>query len=266
MTEEVTLPLDASELRRRARLGQFSGHTAGQAPGKLQLNMVAVPRPYAFDLLLLAHRNPKPMPLVEVLEPGRFESRFAAGSDVRTDIPRYRVWRAKEAAVDVTDAREAWTSELVTFLIGCSFTFETALGRAGIPVRHVQEGRNVPMYKTNLPLRPAGVFSSELVVTMRPVSAELVARAAVVTARYPKAHGAPVHVGDPEAIGIEDLARPDFGDPVSVRDGEIPVFWACGVTPQLAVQAANVPLAITHAPGHMFVADADDEGPSQEVL
>lgn len=258
--------LDAGELRRQARLGKFTSHTAGQAPGRLQLNMVAVPEDYAFHMLLLAHRNPKPMPLVEVLEAGRSESRFAAGSDVRRDIPRYRVWKGGELAGEVTDAREAWRPDLVTFLIGCSFTFETAMRRAGVPVRHVEQDRNVPMYRTDLPLEPAGPLSGNLIVSMRPVPAALVARTVAVTARYPKAHGAPIHVGDPAAIGIRDLTQPDFGDAVSIRDGEVPVFWGCGVTPQLVLRSAAVPLAITHAPGHMFVTDAADEVPDMDVL
>lgn len=260
------MSLTANELRARAREGTFTTHTAGHAPGRLQLNMVAVPRAYAFDLLLLAHRNPKPMPLVEVLEAGRYESRYAPGSDIRTDIPRYRVWKEGKPAEEVLDARDVWSSDLVTFLIGCSFIFETAMARAGIPVRHVEEGKNVPMYVTDRPLNPAGALRGDLVVTMRPLPSGLVARAVSVTARFPKAHGAPLHVGDPAALGIDGLARPDFGDAVTVQPGEVPVFWGCGVTPQLVVQRAGVPLAVTHAPGHMFVTDAGDEAPSQEVL
>jgi uncharacterized protein YcsI (UPF0317 family) len=176
---------------------------------------------------------------------------------VDTDIPRYRVWRDGELAKEVTDAREIWQShpDLVTFLIGCSFTFETPLMQAGIDVRHISEDCNVPMYRTNRPCREAGRLKGELVVSMRPVPAHQVADAVTITARYPAVHGAPVHIGEPQALGIQDINKPDFGDPVTLRPGEIPVFWACGVTPQAAVMASRVPFAVSHAPGHMFITD-----------
>ena len=258
--------LDAATLRQQARAGRFAAPTAGQAPGKLQANLVALPERNAFDFLLYVTRNPKPMPLIEVLEAGRYESRHARGSDVRTDVPRYRVFRHGQCAGEIADAREVWRPDLVTFLIGCSFTFETAMLRAGIPVRHIEHGRNVPMYRTNRATTPAGIFGGPMVVSMRPVAAGLVARVAALTARYPLAHGVPIHVGAPKALGIEELARVDFGEAVSVEQGEVPVFWACGVTPQLALETARVELAITHAPGHMFVTDAGDETANLEAL
>ncbi len=179
---------------------------------------------------------------------------------MRTDLPLYRVWRDGQLAEEVSDAREIWAqhSDLVSFLIGCSFTFETDLMNAGIDVRHISEGCNVPMYRSNRVCRPAGRLQGEMVVSMRPIAAERVAEAARITGRYPGVHGAPVHVGEPERLGIKDLARPDFGDAVTIKPGEIPVFWACGVTPQAVVMASRVPFAISHAPGHMFITDIPD--------
>ena len=185
-------------------------------------------------------------------------TRLAPGADLRTDLPGYRVWRDGELAEERADIRELWREDLVAFLIGCSFTFERALLAAGLPVRHVEQGVNVPMYRTSRACAPAGRFSGPLVVSMRPMTPPQALRAAEITARYPEVHGAPVHAGDPAELGIADLAAPDYGDAVEVREGEIPVFWACGVTPQAAAVASRPELMITHAPGHMFVSDERD--------
>ena len=253
----------AIEAARQARAGYRAGNvrpTAGVAPGMTQANMIALPRDWAWDFLLYAQRNPKPCPVLDVIEAGAHQTLLAPGADIRTDIPRYRVWRNGTLAEEVQDATALWAEhpDLVTFLIGCSFTFETPLQEAGIEVRHIADGGNVPMYRTNRQCRPAGRLPGELVVSMRPIPAQRVADAVAISARFPSVHGAPVHVGDPQALGIADLAKPDFGDPVRIQPGELPVFWACGVTPQAAVMASGVPFAVTHAPGHMFITDMPD--------
>jgi uncharacterized protein YcsI (UPF0317 family) len=232
--------------------------TSGAAPGHTQANLVVLPQDWAWDMLLFAQRNPQPVPVLEVTDPGSPETALAPGADLRTDLPRYRVWRDGELVDEPTDVRDVWRDDLVAFLIGCSFSFETALLDAGVPVRNIEQGRNVSMYRTNRPCRPAGRLSGPLVVSMRPVPAALVPAAVQVTARMPQVHGAPVHVGAPDDLGIADLGAPDYGDPVEAEPGDVPVFWACGVTPQAAVLASRPPLAITHAPGHMVVTDVPD--------
>ncbi|WP_427026511.1 putative hydro-lyase (plasmid) [Aureimonas ureilytica] len=251
------------ESAREARLRYRAGHvapTAGVAPGLTQANMIVLPRDWAFDFLLYAQRNPKSCPVLDVTDAGSVSTLLAPGADLRTDLPLYRVWRDGKLAEEVADASAAWAeqSDLVAFLIGCSFTFETPLVEAGIDVRHITDGTNVPMYLTDQPCRPAGRLKGNLVVSMRPIAPERVADAAMISGRFPAVHGSPVHVGAPERLGIRDLARPDFGDPVRIEPGEVPVFWACGVTPQAAVMASGVPFAITHSPGHMFVTDIPD--------
>ncbi|RCV54602.1 putative hydro-lyase [Marinitenerispora sediminis] len=231
--------------------------TSGYAAGYTQANLIALPRDLAFDFLLFAQRNPKACPVLDVTEPGETSTEIFGG-DLRTDLPAYRVYVNGEPTAEPTDVRDAWRDDLVGFLIGCSFTFETPLLAAGVPVRHIELGRNVPMYRTSRPCRPAGRFSGPLVVSMRPIPADRVADAVRITSRYPAVHGAPVHIGDPGALGITDLGRPDFGEPVPVEPGEVPVFWACGVTPQAAVMASAPEFAIGHAPGHMAVTDVRD--------
>ncbi|MFC6081180.1 putative hydro-lyase [Sphaerisporangium aureirubrum] len=231
--------------------------TAGWAAGWAQANLLVLPEERAYEFLLFAQRNPRACPVLDVTEAGEVSASIFEG-DLRTDLPAYRVYRDGEQVAEVGDVREYWRDDLVCFLIGCSFTFEAALLEAGVPVRHIEAGTNVPMYRTARECRPAGRLSGPLVVSMRPVPAELVAEAVRVTARYPAVHGAPVHVGDPAALGITDLDRPDFGEPVEIRAGETPVFWACGVTPQAAVMRSRPPFAIGHAPGHMAVTDARD--------
>ena len=248
------------QVRQEIREGKWRKPTAGLAPGYVQANLVVLPRDLAFDFLLFAQRNPKPCPVIEVTDPGSAEPKLTApGADLRTDVPAYRVYRHGHLDGEVADLREMWRPDLIAFLLGCSFTFESALLASGVPVRHIEEGVNVPMFRTSIPCASAGVFSGPLVVTMRPIPPHLVARAVQVTSRFPAVHGAPVHVGDPAAIGIRDLARPDYGDPVTMRPGEVPVFWACGVTPQAVAVQAKPPLMLTHAPGYMFVTDLRDE-------
>ena len=251
--------LAPSALRARFRRGLDARPTAGLAPGFVQANLVILPREAAFDFLLFCQRNPKPCPLLEVVEAGSAEPvRMAPGADLRTDVPRYRVYRHGELVAEPTDIAAEWRDDLVSFLIGCSFTFEGAMAEAGLPVRHVEQCSNVPMYVTSIATDPAGVFHGPMVVSMRPIPAGQVVRAVQVTSRFPAVHGAPVHVGDPAAIGIAAIDRPDLGDPVEIRAGEVPVFWACGVTPQAVAMASKPPLMITHAPGHMFLTDHRD--------
>jgi uncharacterized protein YcsI (UPF0317 family) len=232
--------------------------SSGWAPGFTQANLVVLPRDWAWDMLLFGQRNPQPVPLLDVTDAGSTRTVLAPDADLRTDLPRYRVWRDGELVDEPADVAGLWSDDLVAFLIGCSFSFETALLDAGVPVRNIEQGRNVSMYRTNRQCRPAGRLSGPLVVSMRPVPGELVTTAVQVTGRMPQVHGAPVHVGSPSALGIEDLSRPDFGDPVEFAEGDVPVFWACGVTPQAALMASRPPFAITHAPGHMFVTDVPD--------
>lgn len=243
---------------RAAFRGGVVSHTSGWANGYTQANLVVVPYDWAYDVLLFSQRNPKPCPILDVTDPGARATRLAPEADLRTDVPLYRVWRDGNLAEERTDVADLWSDDLVAFLIGCSFTFETALVEAGVPLRHVEQGVNVAMYVTDHPCVPAGRIHGPLVVSMRPIPAEHVATAAQVTGMMPAVHGAPVHVGAPETLGIADLGRPDFGDPVEIRAGELPVFWACGVTPQAALMASRPPFAITHAPGHMFVTDVPD--------
>ncbi len=247
-----------ARIRAACREGRLARPTAGLARGHVQTNLMIVPREAAFDFLLFCQRNPKPCPVVEVVEAGRTEPTCAPGADLRTDLPRYRVYRDGRLAEETGDVSGHWRDDLVSFLIGCSFSFEEALADAGVPLRHVECGCNVPMYRTTVPCAPAGRFSGPLVVSMRPIPAGLVPLAVQITARFEKVHGAPVHVGAPEAIGIADLSRPDHGDAVEVRPGELPVFWACGVTPQEVALASALPFCITHAPGHMFVTDLEN--------
>lgn len=252
--------LTGKELRKAARSGAFTEQTSGHATGYVQGNLVILPSDWAFDFLLFAQRNPKPCPIIEVGDIGNPYTRFSADSaDIRTDFPKYRVFRNGELKGEIGDIVDLWRNDLVYFLLGCSFTFENALLQAGMEVRHITEKSNVPMYKTSISCHSAGKFpETPLVVSMRPFSSRDCIRAIEITKDFPSVHGSPVHVGDPGSIGIKDLAAPDFGDTVTVRDNEIPLFWACGVTSQMAAIVACPPLMITHAPGHMFVGDKQD--------
>jgi uncharacterized protein YcsI (UPF0317 family) len=247
---------DGRSARRLMRTGGYNGHTAGMAPGHVQANLAILPSAQAGDFLRFCQRNPKPCPLLAVTEPGDpLLPALGEGLDLRSDLPRYRIWREGELVDELDDITALWRDDLVGFAIGCSFSFEEALLEAGVPLRHVAEGRNVAMYRTSLPTQPAGLFHGPLVVSMRPMKAADAIRAVQVTSRFPQVHGAPVHIGDPSLIGIGDLSRPDFGDPVAVANDELPVFWACGVTPQSVVMAARPAFCITHAPGCMLVTD-----------
>ena len=247
---------DPARARQLMREGVLTGQTSGMCPGYAQANLVILPRADAFDFLLFTQRNPRACPILEVGDVGSKEiTMIADHADVTTDLPKYRVYRKGELIEERTDVSDLWQDDFVYFLIGCSFSFESEMLAAQIPVRHIEEGKNVPMYKTNIDCVPAGRFFGKAVVSMRPIPAGLVARAAAVTAQMPRVHGAPIHAGDPAQIGITDLDHPDFGDAVTIRDGEIPVFWYCGVTPQSVVMSSRPEIAITHAPGHMFISD-----------
>lgn len=241
------------------RTGEWTRPTTGLVPGFVQANLVILPREQAFDFLLFCVRNPKPCPILDVLEPGQTEPSIAKGADLRTDLPKYRIYEKGILKKEVEEVKEFFHDGMVSFLLGCSFSFESAMLASGLPIRNIEEGKNVSMYITNRRCVSAGSFSSPLVVSMRPLTPQQAVRATQVTTRFHLTHGAPIHFGAPEDIGIKDLNRPDFGDPVTMRPGEIPVFWACGVTSALAATSAKLPLVITHAPGHMFVSDLKDE-------
>jgi uncharacterized protein YcsI (UPF0317 family) len=242
--------------RRRIRTGAFTGPTSGLAPGNVQANLAILPKAIANDFLRFAQANPKPCPVLAVSEPGdpSFPT-LGHDVDIRTDIPRYRVWRHGELVEEPTDIRHVWRDDLVSFAIGCSFSFEEALIEDGIEVRHIALDCNVPMYRTSIPCVPAGVFHGPLVVSMRPLRPADAIRAVQITSRFPSVHGAPVHIGLSEQIGIKDISKPDYGDAVPVGPDELPVFWACGVTPQAAVAAVKPEFCITHAPGSMLITD-----------
>jgi uncharacterized protein YcsI (UPF0317 family) len=247
---------DPLALRRLIRAGAFTEQTSGQCPGYVQGNIVILPAAHAAAFHQFCTLNPKPCPIIAMGAPG--ESLLTAlgrDIDMRTDVPRYRIWRDGSPVEEPTDIRAHWQDDLVTFVLGCSFSFEEALIEDGLEIRHSACGVNVPMFRTNIPCAPAGPFHGPLVVTMRPYKAADAIRAVQITSRFPAVHGAPVHLGDPGLIGIGDLSKPDYGDAVAVHAGEIPVFWACGVTPQAALAQARLPFAITHAPGCMLVTD-----------
>ena len=255
-----TMPQTGGEVRALIQSGEWKGPTSGLAPGYVQANLAILPKELAFDFLLFCQRNSRPCPALEVLEPGHFEpKKMAPGADLRTDVPRYRIFKDGEIVEDVEDIRPYWRDDLVSFLTGCSFTFETAMVNAGIPLRHVEDEKNISMYVTNIETTPAGRFSGPMVVSMRPIHHSKVVRAVQVTSRFPWTHGAPVHVGDAEAIGIRDINKPEYGDPTRILEGEVPVFWACGVTSQVVALNSKPPFMITHSPGHMFISDWRDE-------
>ena len=248
--------MNGREVRVAARRGLLTGVTAGLAPGFVQGNLVIVPDDVADDFATFCERNPKPCPLIGATEPASPNvPALGADLDLRTDLPRYRVWRNGKLAEEINDITHLWRDDLVGFVLGCSFTFEDALTAAGISLKHLAAGTNVAMYRTNIACQPAGRFVGPLVVSMRPLREAVVQRAVEITAHFRAAHGAPVHVGEPEQIGIRNLSSPDYGDPVEIAPGELPVFWACGVTPQAAIVNAGIPFAITHAPGCMLVTD-----------
>ena len=243
-------------VRLRVRRGEHRGLTAGMAPGYVQANLAILPRGLTAEFLRFCQLNPKPCPLLAASEPGdpRLPT-LGADLDIRTDVPRYRIWRDGELIEEVPDIKGCWRDDLVAFLLGCSFSFEEALLEDGIPLRHIACGSNVPMYRTNIATVPAGRFRGPLVVSMRPLKPADAIRAVQITSRFPAVHGAPIHIGKPELIGIEDIMKPDYGDPVAIEADELPVFWACGVTPQSVIAAVKPAFCITHAPGYMLVTD-----------
>lgn len=244
------------EIRKLIKEQKITGQTSGMCAGYAQANLCILPKDLAFDFLLFCTRNPRPCPILEVGDAGsRLIKTMADNADVATDFPKYRIWKDGVLTEEKTDISDIWQDDFIYFLIGCSFSFEAELLEAGIPVRHIEEGKNVPMFNTNIELQKAGIFGGNMVVSMRPIPYELVVKAVNVTAAMPRVHGAPIHIGKPELIGIKDITHPDYGDAVTIKDGEIPVFWPCGVTPQNAVMNAKPPLAITHSPGHMFITD-----------
>ena len=250
----------AQQVRAAIRTGSYGGHTSGLAAGKLQCNLAILPERFALDFLRFCQRNPKPCPVVGVSDSGDpFLPTLGSDIDIRSDVSKYRVFKDGALTDEVDDISALWADDFVTVALGCSFTFENALARNGIPVRHMETGRNVPMYRSNIELMPAGPFAGKMVVTMRPIPAHQVDQACEISARYPQAHGAPIGFGDPENIGIGDLSQPDWGDAVEVKDGEVPVYWACGVTPQNVLLDAKLPLCITHSPGHMLIADVAED-------
>lgn len=251
---------DPAQVRSRIRRGEHASFTSGLAAGRVQGNIAILPQALAADFLLYCQRNPKPCPLLAVSEPGDpMLPTLGFDIDIRTDVPQYRVWREGVLTDEPTNIGNLWRDDLVTFVIGCSFSFEEALLQAGLPLRHIAQNRNVAMYRSNIATQSAGVFSGPMVVSMRPMKPADAIRAVQITSRFPNVHGAPVHLGDPALIGIADLASPDYGDAVEVMNDEIPVFWACGVTPQAAISQAKPAFCITHAPGMMLVTDLFNE-------
>ncbi|MBF6633200.1 putative hydro-lyase [Microbacterium sp. APC 3898] len=248
------------EIRQLIRNGEWQKPTSSLANGFIQANLAVLPKEMAFEFLLFCQRNPKSCPLIDVTEPGSFIPELSAPTaDLRTDLPKYRIYRDGILTEETDQITDLWTDDMVGFLIGCSFTFEEALINNGIPIRHNEENCNVPMYRTSIPAVKAGRFEGPTVVSMRPMPEKDVIRAVQVTSRFPSVHGAPVHIGNPEGIGIRDLSQPDFGDRVTVKEGEVPVFWACGVTPQAIAMHVKPEIMITHAPGHMFITDLKTE-------
>ena len=245
-----------TEVRKLIREEKITGPTSGMCPGYAQANLVVLPKEYAYDFLLFTQRNPKSCPILEVSQAGdRLLRKIAPGADIATEIPRYRIYENGVMTGEYTNVESFWREDLVSFLIGCSFSFESELLEAGIEVRHISMGCNVPMYITNIECEPAGIFSGKMVVSMRPIPYGQLVKAVTVTEQMPKVHGTPIHIGDPSVIGIRDVNRPDFGDAVPIKPGEVPVFWCCGVTPQSVVMNVKPSFCITNAPGHMLITD-----------
>ena len=256
LADPATAADTAAAARAAIRRGHWQSHTSGMAPRHVQGNLVILAESFAGEFLRFCQRNPKPCPLLAVSEPGdpRLPG-LGPDVDIRTDVPLYRVWRNGVLREETPDIAALWRDDLVSFVLGCSFSFEQALLEDGMRLRHIDQGRNVAMYRTNLATVPAGPFHGPMVVSMRPLRAADAIRAVQITSRFPSVHGAPVHIGRPDLIGIADLSQPDYGEAVDVHDDELPVFWACGVTPQAVVTQARPPLCITHAPGCMLITD-----------
>lgn len=248
--------MSPAQVRALIREEKITGQTSGMCAGYAQANLVILPKDLAYDFLLFTQRNPKSCPILEVSDVGSRELHYIAKDvDIARDLPKYRIYRKGELAGEYTNVEEFWQDDFVSFLIGCSFSFESGLLDVGVPVRQIEEQCNVPMFKTNIPCTPAGIFKGNMVVSMRPMPYDQVVKAVLVTGEMPRVHGAPVHIGDPAVIGISDIHKPDFGDTVTIKEGEVPVFWPCGVTPQNVVMNVKPDIVITHSPGHMLITD-----------
>lgn len=259
--------LTPREARKLIREEVITFPTAGMCNGYAQANLVILPHKHAEDFKLFAKYNPKPCPILEITEPGCFKTKITAeNANIISDIPKYFIYKNGSKVDECNNAEKYWRDDFVCFLIGCSFSFEEALMKEGIDVRHITMGCNVPMYKTNIQCKPAGIFNGPYVVSMRPMKDEDVQKAYNITGKFPHVHGSPIHYGSPEKIGIKDINKPDYGDAVEIKDGEIPVFWACGVTPQAAIEIAKSEIVITHAPGHMFITDILNEELEQRLF
>lgn len=244
------------QVRNLIRKGEITRPTSGMCRGYAQANLVVLPKDLAYDFLLFTQRNPKACPVLEVSDVGSRSLRYIAKDcDIAKDIPKYRVYKKGKVVGEYTDVEEFWQDDFVSFLIGCSFSFESEMLQADIEVRHITEDCNVPMYMTNIECESAGIFNGKMVVSMRPIRYDQIVRSITVTETMPKVHGTPIHIGDPSVIGIKDINKPDFGDSVTIKDGEVPVFWPCGVTPQSVIMNVAPDLVITHSPGHMLITD-----------
>ncbi len=251
--------MEPREIRHLIRKGKFKKNTTGLAPGYVQANLVVLPKREAFDFFLFTQRNPKSCPVLDVTDTGNPIPAFLApDADIRTDLCLYRIYQKGKLTSEVEDITSYWQDDMVAFLLGCSFTFEAALERNGIALRHTRAGKNVAMFITNRPCKAAGIFHGPLVVSMRPLPRKKLVEAVRITSRYPAVHGSPIHIGKPSDLGINDIFKPDFGDPIDILSHEEPVFWACGVTSQAVALQAKIPLMITHAPGYMFISDIKD--------
>lgn len=248
------------EVRKLIREEKITEPTTGMCGGYAQANLVILPKEYSDDFKLFTKKNPKPCPVLEITEKGNSYTKvIAKNANIASDIPKYRIYKKGQLIEECLNIEKYWNDNFVGFLLGCSFTFESALINEGIEIRHITMGRNVSMYKTNIMCKEAGVFKGPMVVSMRPIPKEQVEQAVEITGRYPMVHGAPIHIGNPREIGIKDIFKPEYGDTVEIKQGEVPVFWACGVTPQAAAEQAKPEIMITHAPGHMFIADVKNE-------
>lgn len=263
VTYDILKTRALSEQRSAIRCGDYRAHTAGLGQGYLQANLAIMPEAYALDFMRYCQRNPKPCPLTGVSDTGN-PMMFTMGRDIdiRTDVPAYNIYRYGKLIGSQSDISDLWQDDLVVFALGCSFTFEQALLRAGIPVWHIAQNTTVPMFRSNIDTVPAGPFSGKMVVSMRAIPEDRVDEVVAISRRFPLAHGAPVYWGDPAGLGIADVSQPDWGDPAPVGSGQVPVFWACGVTPQVAIEAAGLPLCITHKPGHMLITDVAEDAES----
>jgi uncharacterized protein YcsI (UPF0317 family) len=246
---------DPRAARRIIRAGDYTGHTAGIAPDYVQGNLCILPAAWAMEFAAFCQRNPKPCPVIGMGAPGDPTLPDLGDIDIRTDLPCYRVFKDGRLVEEPTDIGRYWNDDMVTFVLGCSFSFELPILQEGIRLQHIERNTVVPMYRTNIDCVPAGRFKGPMVVSMRPFTPANAIRAVQITSRFPAVHGAPVHLGLPEAIGIKDITLPDWGDPAEIGPGELPVFWACGVTPQAAIEAARPPICITHKPGSMLITD-----------